>query len=224
MFVAAMWFLAAPADGRDTQNKRLAHCQAHWWGNLPDYTMHLFVREATELSTTIDNLKDDSDSSSIRKILQIMPAVADLVARIQIWDPDVSSVDIEYSDSVHHFNEVWKQGILCYIYHEIYCLPPDHDLLQACVASAIAPLSNLSWLQTCLFPVFIVAVHARTQEARDAFERSLMDMHKTLAFQAPLSIVFVLKTIWEQLDADKTCSVGWRDVGKEMELELNVLL
>ena len=154
----------------------------------------------------------------------MMPNVADLVARIQMWDPDVSAVDMEFTDSVQHFNVVWKQGILCYIYNEIYCLPSDHALLQACVSSTIEPLGRLSWLQACLFPLFIIAVHARTAEARDAFERSLVQMNKTLSFQAPLSIVFVLKTIWEQLDADKTGTVGWRDVVKEMELELNVLL
>lgn len=214
----------ASFDGQNAQSNMLSQCQAHWWGNLPDYTMHLFLREATELATSIDKLKEEQETSNTNKILQIMPHVSDLVTRVQTWTPDLSSVDLEFADTVQYFNEVWKHGVLCYIYHEIYCLPPLHELMQGCVMSAVESLSKFSWLQACLFPVFIMAVHAKTQKARDAIERSLTDMHTALAFNAPLSVIFVLKTIWEQLDADHTNTVVWRDVVREMELELNVLL
>lgn len=185
--------------------------------------MHLFLREATDLCIVVDKLKEEQ-STNFAALLQLMPSVADLVSSIQSWNPDVSTVDAEFASSVQYFNEVWRQGMLCYVYSEIYCLPSNHVLLKTCVDSAIESLSRLSWLQACLFPVFIIAVHAQTEETRHAFVLGLTDMHTSLAFQAPLSIVLVLKTIWEQLDTDHSGTVGWRDIVRDMGLELNVLL
>ena len=75
-----------------------------------------------------------------------------------------------------------------------------------------------------MFPPFIVAVHAKTEEARACFERVLSEMNTSLSFQTPSSVILVLKSICEQLDADVGGIVCWRDVIREVNMELNILL
>lgn len=206
----------------DDERTQGAKSQSLWWHNLPDHTMHLMLREATDLASQIHHLK--VTCSPVDDILQLMPQAGDLVERLKNWDPDVSMVDLEFVDSVEHFNAIWQQGMLCFVYHEIYALRSEDMRIQRCVDAAIEPLKKLSWLQACLFPLFMLSVHAQTHEARLAAENALNKMHSSLAFQTPFSMLLSLKNIWEFSDSHGAGNSKWRDLVKNLSIELNILL
>ena len=133
-------------------------------------------------------------------------------------------VDLEYTDSVEHFNAIWQLGLLCFIHHEIYTLDSIDPRIQKYVAMAIDPLRKLSWLQACLFPLFMLAVHAQTSESRSAIEDSLSMMHTSLAFQTPLTLLLSLKKIWSYSDTYGASASRWRDLVKNTSGEFNILL
>lgn len=212
----------APDPIKPFEDGEMAAHQSRWWNNLPDFRMHQIFREAIDLCSTVDELR--ASPNRLEELLRTMPLVAELVQKIENWKPDVSEVSPEHVDSVKHFNGVWRQGMLCYVYHDIYSLESSNERIQACVQAALEPLSSLSWLQAALFPIFMTAVHAQTTEARECFQTAFMNMHQSLAFQAPLSLALVLKNIWAQLDENRTGKVRWRDIVQEMGMELNILL
>ncbi|KAF5632710.1 hypothetical protein F52700_6247 [Fusarium sp. NRRL 52700] len=111
----------------------MAFQQQHWWANMPDFRMHLLLREATDLAVEVQKAKDTGD---VANILRTMPQVGDLVQRIQAWHPDLSTVAPEYADSVVHFNCLWRQGLLCFVYHDIYHLDSNDERVQGCVESS----------------------------------------------------------------------------------------
>ncbi|OJI99580.1 hypothetical protein ASPVEDRAFT_26379 [Aspergillus versicolor CBS 583.65] len=204
------------------EGTEMATQQSQWFDNLPDYQMHVFLREATEYSLTVDRLK--ALPGGVEELLQMMPRVADLVHRIEAWQPCVSAVQAKYVDSVQHFNEIWRLGMLCFIYSEIYSLGPSDYYLQTCVEESLEPLRKLSWLQACLFPMFMIAVHAQTEAARTSFMTKLTEMHVLLGFQGPLSVASTLKHAWERSDNTEAGKVKWREVIRELGMELNILL
>ncbi|CAG9988885.1 unnamed protein product [Clonostachys byssicola] len=194
--------------------------QSYWWANMPDWKMHMLLRESTDLAVKIHKLR--VTGSSTDQLLSATLNVAELLDKIKNWHPDMSSVSPEYIHSVHHFNEIWRLGLLCYIYHDIYALSSDDCRIQEALEKSLDSLQNLSWLQACMWPVFMLAVHAKTVESRDIYRDGLMRMHTSLGFQAPLSLVLVLNRVWDCLDEK-----GWRpwkNVVKELGLELNILL
>lgn len=184
--------------------------------------MHLFLREATDLSAAVDRLKAAKGSNL--ELLQLMPQVGELVNKIHHWDPDVSSVTSDYLSSATPFNELWRNGMLCFVYHDVYFLDSSNQRIQECVEGSLESFKSLSWLQACLWPVFMIAVHARSAESRTCFETGLMNMHTTLGFTSPLSLVLILKKIWEQSDYDITGAARWKGIVKDLGMELNILL
>lgn len=199
----------------------MASHQRQWWDNLPDYQMHLFLREATDYSLAVARI---SATGSKDEMLRLMPRVADLVNRIQGWHPNISTVPEEFVSSIQHFNCIWKVGMLCFVYSEIYALGPNDDLIKDLVQASMEPLDKLSWLQACLFPVFMIALHARTEQAHSRFEAKLNEMHTVLEFQGPLSVISILRAIWQQTSATHEGRVQWREVIRELGAEINVLL
>ena len=111
--------------------------------------------------------------------------------------------------------------MLCYVYDELCQVNSSDKRIQECVEASLTSFKTLPWLQACLFPVFITAVHAQTEESRSCFESGLMRMHTGLAFQGPLSIALALRNVWEQADASQT---RWRETLKGLAVELNILL
>lgn len=128
-------------------------------------------------------------------MLRLMPHVADLVNRIKEWHPNTSTVQSDYIDSIQHFNCIWKIGMLCFVYSEIYALGPNDILVKDLVVASLEPLKSLSWLQACLFPILMIALHVQTEQARWSFEAKLTDMHTVLGFQGPLFVISILKNI-----------------------------
>jgi hypothetical protein len=120
----------------------MAFQQQHWWANMPDFRMHLLLRQATDLSAEIRHRKEEG--GRMENLLQVMPRVADLVHKIENWHPDLSAVSPEYATSVQHFNVLWRQGMLCYVYHEIYFLDSGDARIQSCVQSSLDALQNLT--------------------------------------------------------------------------------
>ncbi|KAI8253337.1 hypothetical protein K4K58_012916 [Colletotrichum sp. SAR11_239] len=55
--------------------------QHHWWANMPDYSMHILLREVADLSIAVHNIKSQPDSTE--QLLQMMPEVADVVRKIE---------------------------------------------------------------------------------------------------------------------------------------------
>ncbi|KAL2839672.1 fungal-specific transcription factor domain-containing protein [Aspergillus pseudodeflectus] len=211
----------------------LSKHQSHWWDNLPDYEMHLLLREATDYAVTVDRLRTaitatattPPASTTIDSLLHLMPHIADLIHRIESWSPQPPSIRPEYSASITHFNSVWRAGMLCFVYSEIYALDARDPRIQACVETALAALAELSWLQACLFPFFMVAVHALGDGARGVFVGKLVEMHARLGFQGPLDVVAVLRGVWERVDGDVGGGrVEWRSVVRGLGMELNILL
>lgn len=203
-------------------NEDMAIHQSQWWDDLPDYQMHLFLRQATEYSITIEHLRSSPDNTD--EILQMMPHVAQLVSKIQVWQPKAVTVQPKYMESIHHFNEIWRLGMICFVHSEVYSLDSGDHFIQACVEGALEPLRKLTWLQACLFPLFMISVHAQTASARTAFESKLKTMHESLGFQSLSSVACVLKTIWERSDANVGGKFRWRNVIKDLNIELNILL
>jgi hypothetical protein len=71
----------------------------------------------------------------------------------------------------------------------------------------------------------MVAVHARGDEARGIFVGKLVEMHSRLGFQGPLDVVGVLRGVWERVDRDAGGGrLDWRNVVRELRMELNILL
>jgi hypothetical protein len=195
--------------------------------------MHLLLREATDYAVTVDRLRTaitatattPPASTTIDSLLQLMPHIADLIHRIESWFPQPPSIRPEYSASITHFNSVWRAGMLCFVYSEIYALDARDPRIQACVETALAALGELSWLQACLFPFFMVAVHALGDGARGVFVGKLVEMHAQLGFQGPLDVVAVLRGVWERVDGDVGGGrVEWRSVVRGLGMELNILL
>jgi hypothetical protein len=195
--------------------------------------MHLLLREATDYAVTVDRLRTaitatattPPASTTIDSLLQLMPHIADLIHRIESWSPQPPSIRPEYSASITHFNSVWRAGMLCFVYSEIYALDARDPRIQACVETALAALGELSWLQACLFPFFMVAVHALGDGARGGFVGKLVEMHAQLGFQGPLDVVAVLRGVWERVDGDVGGGrVEWRSVVRGLGMELNILL
>ncbi|KAJ0414462.1 fungal-specific transcription factor domain-containing protein [Aspergillus carlsbadensis] len=236
-----------PTPPTPTLDLDLSKHQSHWWDNLPDYEMHLLLREATDYAVTVDRLRTEittttpstttptsqsqsqsqSQSPPLDTLLNLMPHIADLTHRIKTWSPQTSSIRPEYSASITHFNAVWRAGMLCFVHSEIYALGAADSRIQDCVADALAALAELSWLQACLFPFFMVAVHARAEGARAVFVAKLEEMHRMLGFQGPLEVVAVLKAVWGKVDPDVgggSRRVEWRGVVRELGMELNILL
>lgn len=200
----------------------MATNQSHWWDNLPDFHMYQFLRKSTEYSVAVDRLRASPDSTD--SLLELMPTVAELINQIQNWRPDMSVISAEYKDSVLHFNEIWRLGMLCYIYSDVYGLDSGHPYIQGFVESSLEHVQNLSWFQACLFPTFMIAVHCKTHDARVCFEAGLRRMHTSLAFHGPLSVYLTLKKIWEHLDNNTGKKASWRDIIKDFGMELNILL
>lgn len=215
-------FCLASALHGVAEDIEMAHHQSQWWDNLPDYQMHIFLRQATEYSLTVERLKFTPNGTD--ELLQLMPHVAQLVNKIQAWQPNVVAVQPEYMESIHHFNEIWRLGMICFVHGEIYGLEASDDLVQTYVEASLEPLRKLTWLQACLFPMFMIAVHAQTEEARTVFNSKLKEMHNVLGFQAPLSVASVLKSIWERSDATVAGKFKWKEVIKDLRMELNIIL
>ncbi|KAJ5507464.1 hypothetical protein N7527_009607 [Penicillium freii] len=184
--------------------------------------MHLFLRQATEYSLTVERLKFTPNGTD--ELLQLMPHVAQLVNKIQAWQPNVVTVQSEYMESIRHFNEIWRLGMIFFVHSEIYGLESSDHLVQTNVEASLEPLRELTWLQACLFPVFMIAVHAQTEVARAVFDSKLKEMHNVLGFQSPLSVASVLKSIWERSDATVAGNFKWKDVIKDLRMELNIIL
>ncbi|EXA31736.1 hypothetical protein FOVG_16974 [Fusarium oxysporum f. sp. pisi HDV247] len=163
--------IQAPGPDMEVESAQGARIQSLWWHNLPDHAMHLMFREVTDLAAQVHQMK--ASRNSVDDTLKLMAQAGELVRSLENWTPDVSMVDLEYTDSVEHFNAIWQLGLLCFIHHEIYTLDSIDPRIQKYVAMAIDPLRKLSWLQACLFPLFMLAVHAQTSESRSAIEDSL---------------------------------------------------
>ncbi|KAF5668324.1 hypothetical protein FDENT_11940 [Fusarium denticulatum] len=211
-----------PGPDTKAERKQGARIQSLWWHNLPDHAMHLMFREVTDLEAQVHQMK--SSGNPVDDTLKLMAHAGELVRRLENWTPDVSMVDQEHTASVEHFNAIWQLGLLCFIHHEIYTLDSSDTRIQKYVAMAIEPLRRLSWLQACLFPLFMLAVHAQTSESRSAIEDSLSMMHTSLAFQTPLTILLSLKDIWSHYDAYGAAGSRWRDLIKNTTGEFNILL
>lgn len=204
------------------EETEMALQQQHWWANMPDFRMHLLLREATDLAAETHRLREEGGPRAVERLLRMMPRVAELVAKVESWHPDLSAVGPEYAASVQHFNQLWRQGLLCYVYHDVYLLDSTDERIQCCVEASMGALRGLTWLQACLWPLFMLAVHARTATSRDCFETGLIDMHATLGFMAPKSLVLVLRRIWDR--ADSGSSETWKQMVEDMGVELNILL
>ncbi|EWZ33047.1 hypothetical protein FOZG_14543 [Fusarium oxysporum Fo47] len=169
--------IQVPGPDMEVESTQGARIQSLWWHNLPDHTMHLMFREVTDLAAQVHQMK--ASRNSVDDTLKLMAQAGELVRSLENWTPDVSMVDLEYTDSVEHFNAIWQLGLLCFIHHEIYTLDSIDPRIQKYVAMAIEPLRKLSWLQACLFPLFMLAVHAQTSESRSAIEDSLNSAYST---------------------------------------------
>ncbi|EWY83119.1 hypothetical protein FOYG_12970 [Fusarium oxysporum NRRL 32931] len=169
--------IQVPGPDMEVESTQGARIQSLWWHNLPDHTMHLMFREVTDLAAQVHQMKESCNS--VDDTLKLMAQAGELVRSLENWTPDVSMVDLEYTDSVEHFNAIWQLGLLCFIHHEIYTLDSIDPRIQKYVAMTIEPLRKLSWLQACLFPLFMLAVHAQTSESRSAIEDSLNSAYST---------------------------------------------
>jgi hypothetical protein len=200
----------------------LAVQQSHWWANQPDYAMYTLLREAVDLASAVHAFKTGKDRWV--SVLQLMPQVAELVEKIRQWQPEAASVISGFQTDEAHFNNIWRQGLLCFVYHEIYWMNSSDPRIQECVKRSLVSFEQLSWLQACLWPTFMIAVHALDSEARQCYERRLREMHTTLQFTAPLSIALVLKQIWDTVDEDSSGQTRWKQVAESLDMELNILL
>lgn len=201
-------------------NESFSHSQARWFSNLPDYKYFCLFMNATRLARKVALAQGAND----RSLRRLMPDVAELLQNIAEWQPDPSLVSAEYAAHTAHVNEVWRQGLLCYIYADICALPSSEARIQNCIRQASEALQELSWIQSITWPMFMLGVHAILPAHRKVLEDSYIAMSTTLSFATPRSIVGFLHKVWAEMDSKEARDSSWRGVMMETGMQLNVFL
>ncbi|BCS21871.1 fungal specific transcription factor domain-containing protein [Aspergillus puulaauensis] len=192
--------------------------QEQWFGNLPDYSMLVLMRTATEFAQKVGQIPIQADP--IQTMQQMLPEITDLIISVRMWQPKASSAMEPYAKSVLDVGEIWRQGLLCYIYTDICSLSPSNSRLSQCVAAAIPAIQRLTWMQCVLWPVFMIGLNANNQENQSTIESSLQKMNFAHHFKTPLSLINILRKVW----SSQGSSSKWWDIMSECGLELNILL
>lgn len=192
--------------------------QEKWFGNLPDYSMLLLMRTAAGYSQKIRQIPIQTEP--IQKIQQMLPEITDLIISVRTWQPKAPSSVEPHKNSVLDVGEIWRQGLLCYIYTDICALSPSSSRLLQCVIAAIPAIRRLTFIQCVMWPVFMIGLHANNQENQSAIESSLQKLHVAHNFKTPLSLIHILRRVW----SSQGSSIQWRDIMSEHGLELNILL
>ncbi|KEZ46731.1 hypothetical protein SAPIO_CDS0007 [Scedosporium apiospermum] len=91
--------VASPDPCGALQTVEGANGQSQWWHNLPDYQMYVLLREATELSRTLDRLRSEPNQST-KEVFQLMPCIFDLVERVKSWRPANSALGEAHTSSI----------------------------------------------------------------------------------------------------------------------------
>ncbi|PKY03898.1 hypothetical protein P168DRAFT_345196 [Aspergillus campestris IBT 28561] len=196
---------------------QLAQEQKHWYGNMPDYAMVHFLRKASTIAHQLSQVP--SYANPIQATQRLTPYIADLLNEVRNWHPQPSSSTIDpYANCAAEVGEIWRQGLLCYIYAELCSLPSSDARIQEGVAAALAAIQKLSWMQSVLWPVFMIGLHALGEEDRGVVERGLLAMNAALKFKTPLSLVGILRRVWDGDIGD------WRGLVSREGMELNILL
>ncbi|KAF9887190.1 hypothetical protein FE257_010444 [Aspergillus nanangensis] len=199
----------------DTQ---LSKDQEEWYGNLPDYSVVIFLRTATRYSQQMSEAIEQVGSG--HRIQQIIPDISDLIACIRSWQPKSSSAMEPYARSARDVAELWRQGLLCYIYTDLCALSTTHARIQQCVTNAMPAIHRPNWLQCTLWPVFMVALHITDPGDQEVVERSLRQMGSLHHFKTPLSLIEILREVW----SSPALSKNWKHIVAESGMELNILL
>lgn len=180
--------------------------------------MLILMRTATEFAQKVRQIPTQGDP--IQTMQQMLPEISDLIISVRMWQPKASSAMKPYAKSVLDVGEIWRQGLLCYKYTDICALSPSNNRLSQCVVAAIPAIQRLTWMQCVLWPVFMIGLHANNQENWSTIESSLQKMNFAHHFKAPLSLINILRKVWNLQGS----SIKWRDIVSECGLELNILL
>ncbi|OJJ05533.1 hypothetical protein ASPVEDRAFT_45060 [Aspergillus versicolor CBS 583.65] len=206
--------------GQDLElDLQLAEEQERWFGNMPDYSMVIFLRTASNLVRKLNQVA--SQPNPVQATQRLLPDIADLINQVRAWRPQRCSANDPYTTCAAEIGEIWRQGLLCYIYAELCALPRSDIRIQEAVAAAVPAIRKLTWMQSVLWPVFMIGVHAVGQEDQAAIEQGLLMMNSTLKFKTPLSLVDIFRQVW---CAAEGSSVDWKTIISKSGMELNILL
>jgi hypothetical protein len=160
------------------------------------------------------------------KVRQHMPSVADLIERIKSSATDSLLLG---EDPVAHYvemvNNVWRMGLLCYIYTDICVLPSTDARIQECVRLGSLALDGLPWIQHAQWPSVMIGVHATDKKHRDIFTKAFSSMRQNLNFLQALTVLDFFQRVWQELDNAEDPEPGlWQRVLQASKLHVNIFL
>ena len=191
--------------------------QAKWFCNLPDYQLFCLLKEATKLYRIVSQPALDNEA-----VRGLIPDMAELLNRVMQWKPGPSSASAPYNAFVAEVNEIWRQGLLCFIYADICALPSSDQRVRECVQQGMRALKGLSWMQSIMWPIFMISVHALAEADRQLVESTCNNMMAMVSFATPLTIISFLRQVWADMDA--TGKSRWRTIMIESGIQINLVL
>lgn len=191
-----------------------------WFSNVPDYVLFGLFQEATTLAQQLCGL----NLPSVTVIRRLMPRVSDLLHCVQSWQPKISSAAKQYERHITKANEIWREGLLCYIYSDICALESSGPRIQECVRKGLQAVKDLPLLQMAIWPLFMIAVHAAANEDRAILEKSYKELNATAHFATPLAIVELLRKTWADMDKSGCAQSRWRQIMTESGLQINLVV
>ena len=148
----------------------------------------------------------------------------DLTTNICNLTPDISMMPETLHQSAGAVNEIWRQGLLCYVYEAIYGLTSSERRVQECVRLTVSALRTMPWKQGVIWPVFMIGVQASDADDRKVVSASLNDVSLTLKSTNIMSTLVFLQKVWTDMDQKGTGISRWRQLMADSGTQLNLLL
>lgn len=149
---------------------------------------------------------------------------SDLLTAVRLWKPEPCTAPEPYASYADDVNELWRQALLCHIYHDVCGVSSSDSRMKACVDDAIEALRNLTWVQSVMWPVFMVGLHAFNIEDRELITDRLTSMNTAANFTSPTSVLDFLQKVWQDLDESDTGNSRWKELMAESGTELHLML
>lgn len=189
---------------------------------MTDYPFLKSLQKATSLAEDLAHVR--SSPASLHKVQRVTLMAAELLHDVLTWTPQPSQVLQPFANQVDAANEVWRNGLLCYMYAELFGLPSSCERIQKSVQKALPALFSLSWLQQVQWPLYMIAVHALKLEDQCHVREILQHFSHKNGFQASISAQGILDRVWEQLDRDASGLNLFKNTMYLSKTKLNITL
>lgn len=189
---------------------------------MTDYSFLRLLRDATDLAHPLSKL--ESKSASLTQVQALLLTTSDLVHKVHTWQPEPSRVLEPFIDQVENVNEVWRHGLLCYIYAGLLGLPAGHEKIQSSVRAALPAIYSLTWINQIQWPFYMVAVHILEREDQVRLRNILRDFGSEYGFRTSISAQGIMDKVWEGLRREASGLERFREITHVSKVELNITL